>query len=143
VRAGHVTDDVLVGQDLVGHAREGLVAQIDLALAAGGDLVVMELARDSELLEREHHRRPQVGQGVVRSGWEVPLLLADGVAEPRLARVPVTLGRVDGVVRGVDPRIERDLVEDEELALGAEIGRVGDPGAEEMLLGAPRDTARA
>ena len=54
-RAGDVLDDVLVGHDLVGHPRQRLEAQVDLALAAGGDLVVVELARDAEPLERQHH----------------------------------------------------------------------------------------
>jgi hypothetical protein len=102
----------------------------------------MELARDPEPLEREHHRCPEIGERVVRCRREVALLLADGVTEPRLAGVPMTLGGVDGVVRGVDPGRERDLVEDEELALGAEVGRVGDAGAEEMLFGASRDAPR-
>jgi hypothetical protein len=52
VRASDVADDVLVGHHLVGHPRQGLVAEVDLALAARGDLVVMELAGDAEPLER-------------------------------------------------------------------------------------------
>ena len=52
----------------------GCEAQVDLALAARGDLVVVELARDAEPLEREHHRAAQVVQRVVRRGREVALL---------------------------------------------------------------------
>ena len=59
-RARDVLDDVLVGHDLVGHARQRLVAEVDLALAAGRDLVVVELARDPEPLECQHHLRAQV-----------------------------------------------------------------------------------
>ena len=52
------------------------------------------------------------------------------------------LGGVDRVVRGVDVERERDLVEDEELALRPEVRRVGDAGGEEVLLSAPRDAPR-
>ena len=141
-RARDVLDDVLVDHHLVRHARQRLVAQVDLALAAGGDLVVVELARDAEPLERQHHLRAQVAQRVVRRGREVALLLAHRVAEPGLAGVPVALGRVDEVVRPVRPELVRDLVEDEELALGAEVRRVGDAAAAQVRLGLARDPAR-
>ena len=141
-RARDVLDDVLVDHHLVGHPRQRLVAQVDLALAARRDLVVVELARDAEPLEREHHLRAQVAERVVRRGREVALLLAHGVAEARLAGVPVPFGRVDEVVRAVRAELVRDLVEDEELALGAEVRRVGDPGAAQVRLGALRDAPR-
>ena len=140
--ARDVPDDVLVGHDLVGHPGERLVPQVDLALAAGRDLVVVELAGDAEPLERQHHLRAQVVQRVVRGGREVALLLAHRVAEPGLARVPVALGRVDRVVRAVRAELVRDLVEDEELALGPEERRVGDAGRDQVLLCAAGDAAR-
>ena len=141
-RAGDVLDHVLVGHDLIGHAGQRLVAEVDLALAAGRDLVVVELARDAEPLERQHHRRAQVVQRVVRRRREVALLLADRVPEARLARVPVALGGVERVVRVVRAEVVGDLVEDEELALGPEVGRVGDPGLGEVRLGASSDSTR-
>ena len=76
-----VLDDVLVEQHLVGHARQALEAEVDLALARRGHLVMVELALHAESLEREHHPRPQVAERVVRCGREVALLLADRVAE--------------------------------------------------------------
>ena len=141
-RAGDVLDHVLVGHDLVGHAGEGRVAQVDLALPARGHLVVVELARDPEPLEREHHARTQIVERVVRRGREVALLLAHRVAEPRLAGVPVPLGGVERVVRVIRPQVVRDLVENEELALGAEVGRVCDAALDQVLLGPPRHAAR-
>ena len=141
-RAGDVLDHVLVGHDLVGHAGQRLVAEVDLALAARGDLVVMELARDPEPLEGEHHRRAQVVQRVVRRRREVALLLADRVPEPGLARVPVALGRVERVVRVVRAEVVRDLVEDEELTLGAHVGRVRDARLVEIRLRPLGDAAR-
>src|SRR5205814_9593206 len=118
-----------------------LEAQVDLALAAGCDLVVVELARDAEPLERQHHARAQVVQRVVRRRWEVALLLADRVAETGLAGVPVALGGVDEVPRLVRAARVRHLVEDEELALGADEARVGDVARAEIVLCALRDAA--
>ena len=102
---------------------------------------MVELARDPEPLEGEHHRRAQVVQRVVRRRREVALLLADRVPEPRLAGVPVALGRVEGVVRVVRAEVVRDLVENEELAFGPEVGRVGDARLGEIRLSAASDPA--
>jgi hypothetical protein len=142
VLAGDVLDHVLVGHDLVGHARQRGEAEIDLALPARGDLVVVELARDPEALERQHHLRAEVVERVRRSRGEVALLRPCGVAEARLAGIPVALRRVDVVVRGVGPEVVVHLVEDEELALGAEVRGVGDPARAQVRLRAPRDPAR-
>src|SRR4029453_8093476 len=79
---------------------------------------------------------------VVRSRREVALLLADRVAQAGLAGVPVAFARVDEVARLVRPERVRDVVEDEELALGAEVRRVGDPGRVQVLLCATGDAAR-
>ena len=104
--------------------------------------MVVELARDPEALERQHDLGAQVVQRVVGGRREVPALLAHGVAEARRARVPVALRRVDAVVRLVRRELVGDLVEDEELALGAEVRRVGDPRLAEVLLRPPRDSPR-
>ena len=104
--------------------------------------MVVELARDAEALERQHHLRAQIAERVVRRGWEIPLLLAHGVAEPRLARVPVPLTRVDEIVRAVRPELVRDLVEDEELALRPHVRRVGDARGAQVLLCALGDPTR-
>ena len=78
----------------------------------------------------------------MRRRREVPLLLAHRVAEPRLARVPVPLSGVDEIPGRVRPQLIRDLVEDEELALGPHVRRVGDRGRAEVLLGTARHAAR-
>jgi hypothetical protein len=55
-----VLDHVLVGHDLIRHPRERLEAQVDLALASRRDLVVVELTRDADPLQREHHLGSQI-----------------------------------------------------------------------------------
>src|SRR5947209_13119 len=57
-------------------------------------------------------------------------------------RVPLPLGRVDQVETGVLVLLVADLVEDEELGLGPEVGDVADPGRLEVRLGLARDVAR-
>src|SRR3954469_22787988 len=101
----------------------------------------MELALHAEALEGHHHAGAQVAQRVVRRGREVAVLLPDGVAEARGARVPVALRGVDLVARLVRSARVRDLVEDEELALGTDVARVRDTGRAQVLLGALRDLA--
>ena len=54
----------------------------------------------------------------------------------------MTLRGVETVVRVVRAEVVRDLVEDEELALGAEVRRVGDAALDQVLLGAAGDSAR-
>ena len=121
---------------------QALEAQVDLALTRRRDLVMVELALHAEALERQHHARTQVAQRVVRRRREVALLLADRVAEAGIARVPVPFRRVDLVARLVRPTRVRDLVEDEELAFGPHVTRVGDAGRAQILLRALRDAAR-
>ncbi len=60
-----VADDVLVHHQLVGHPRQGREAHVDLALAGGGDLVMVVLAHDAELLEDQHH----LGAELVELSW--------------------------------------------------------------------------
>ena len=141
-RAGNVLDHVLVGHDLISHPGQRPVAEVDLALAARGDLVVVELAGDPQPFQRQHHLGAEVGQRVVRGRREVALLGPDRVAEARVARVPVPLLGVDLVVGLVVGELVRDRVEDEELALGSDVGRVGHAGLAQMLLGALGDPAR-
>jgi len=78
---------------------------------------------------------------VVRRRREVPLLLADRVAEAGLTGVPVALGGVDLVARLVGVVHVRDLVEDEELALGTDETGVGDAALAQELLRTLRDLA--
>jgi hypothetical protein len=89
--------------------------------------VVVELAGDADPLEREDDLGAKVVERVVRRRREVAALLPHGVAQSRATRVPVALRRVERVVRSMRRELVRHLVEDEELALGPEVGRVGDP----------------
>ncbi len=134
-----VLDDVLVEEHLIRHPRQALEAQVDLALPCRPDLVVVELALNAEPLEREHHARAEIAQRVVRRRREVALLLADRVAEPRIAGVPVPFRGIDLVARLVRAARVRDLVEDEELALGADEACVGDARGAQVLLRPPRN----
>ena len=129
--ARRVLDDVLVEHHAVGHAQQRVEAHVDLALPTGGDLVVLRLDGDAAGFHRQHHRGAQVLQRVVRRDGEVAFLRAHAVAEVGAAvpaGVPVRLVAVHHgpllVLRGA----VLDVVEDEELGLGAEVGGVGDAG---------------
>ena len=78
----------------------------------------------------------------MRGRREVALLLPHRVAEPRLAGVPVPLAGIDEIVRPVRPELVRDRVEDEELAFGPHVRRVGDAGRAQILLRPRCDPAR-
>ena len=80
---GHVLHDVLEEHELVGHARQRVEAHVDLGLAGGADLVVLDLDLDAHPLEGEHHLGAQVLVVVHRRDREVALLVADLVAEVR------------------------------------------------------------
>ena len=55
VGAGDVLDHVFVHHQIVAHARQRIVAHVDLGLAAGGDFVVMGLDLDAEVHHGEDH----------------------------------------------------------------------------------------
>ena len=100
VLVGHVLDDVLEQHELVGHAGQLVEAHVDLGLAGGAHLVVLQLDLDAHLLEGQHHLGAQVLEVVGGREGEVALLVADLVAEVRAlfaAGVPCALDRVDVV----------------------------------------------
>ncbi len=103
---------------------------------------MVELARNAEPLEREHHARAQVAQRVVWRRRKVALLLADRVPETGIPGVPVALRGIDLVARLVGAARVRHLVEDEELALGADEARVGDTRRAQVVLRPPGNTPR-
>src|SRR5919197_5638165 len=150
--AGDVLDDVLLQLRLVGDPQQRVEPDVDLCLSGRTDLVVLELAVDAHLLQRDDHARPQVAVSVHRRGREVALLRTHLVAEVRAcavgvgaearAPVPVRLGRVDLVERGVRALIERDVIEDVELGFGPHVTRVGDPRREQVALRLDRHVAR-
>ena len=136
VLVGDVLHDVLVEHQLVGHAGQLVEAHVDLGLACGADLVVLDLDLDAHLLEGEHHLGPQVLEVVGRREGEVALLVADLVAEVGLlvaGGVPGALDRVDAVARRVVVLVVAHVVEDEELGLGADVAGVGDAGRPQVL----------
>ena len=142
-----VLDDVLVDHHLVRHPEQRLEAHVDLALAARGDLVVMELACDPECAHRHDHLGAQVREGVGRRDGEVPLLLAQlvcevGLAVEGLAGVPEPLDRVDLVEGAVLALLVGEVLEDEELGLGPEVAGVGDPAFDQPALGLRGDVTR-
>ena len=144
-----VLDDVLVEHQLVGHAQHRVEAHVDLGLARGADLVVLDLDLDADGLEHLHHLGPQVLVLVHRRDGEVALLVPRLVREvgravelELTAGVPHTLDRVEEVVAGVLVLVEARGVEDVELGFGPEVRRVGDAGALQVLLGLLGDVAR-
>ena len=108
---------------LVGHLEQRRRTHVDLRLAAGGHLVVLALDLDADRLHDPAHLGAEVLLAVGGADREVALLVARLVAEvPALllaAGVPLTFDRVDLVERVVHAGVVADVVEDEELGLGA------------------------
>jgi hypothetical protein len=97
---GHVLDDVLERHQLVGHGEQRVEADADLALAAGGDLVVVQLDVDADLISWRPSPSAGPGSGPSAGHREVALLGAGLVAEVAAlvaAGVPRALDRVDEV----------------------------------------------
>ena len=93
--------------------------------------MVLHLNLDPEALHDEDHLRAQVLEVVHGRDGEVPLLVAGLEAEVRLLvapGVPNALDRVDLVEGRALVLGEANVVEDEELGLGAEVDGVGDTG---------------
>jgi hypothetical protein len=92
------------------------------------------------------HLVTQVGEVVDRRHREVAPLHARLVAQVAALLDPAGVPHgglgVEVVVALVGRRLEPHVVEDEELRLGAEVGRVGDPRRLEVGLGLGRDVAR-
>ena len=127
-------------------AQQRVEADADLALAARRHLVVVQLGRDADLVQRRRHLRAQVLVVVHRRDGEVALLGARLVAEVRAlvacrcstAPRPSRPGRT----LPLGCRLEAHVVEDEELGLGPEVRGVGDARGEEVLLRLLGDVAR-
>ena len=145
VLLGDVLDHVFVLDQLVGHRDQRVEPHVDLALAGGRDLVVVGLDRDPDLLHGQHHLGADVHERVRGRRREVALLGPDLVAEVRAlvaGHVPMALDRVDLVGAVVDALAVADVVEHEELGLGAEEGAGADAGGIQVLLGLAGDAAR-
>ena len=99
VLVGHVADDVLVQHHVVGALDQGVEALIDLALAAGGDFVVVALDVEAALDHGLHHFAAQVLVVIGGRHREVAFLVARPVAQIifAAARVPAAFLGVDEV----------------------------------------------
>ena len=118
---GHALDHVLVQHELVGHGQQGVEAHVDLGLAGGAHLVVLDLDLDTHLLHGEDHFRAEVLEVVHGRDREIAFLvpgLETEVGPLAFARVPDAFDRVDVVVTLVGVLVETDVVENEELGLG-------------------------
>ena len=139
---GRALDHVLVDHHLVGHGEQRAEPHVDLRLAGGAHLVVLDLDVDPHLDHREDHFGADVLVLVHRGDGEVAFLIAGPVAAgPGIAGPPDTFRRVDVVVALVLVLVEAGLVEDVELELGAPVRRVGDAGGDQALLGLLCDVA--
>jgi len=140
VPARNVLDDVLVHHHAVAAQNHGAEADIDLLLTAGTDFVVMELDLETRIDHGLHHLGTDIVHRIVGRNGEVSTLEWRLVTQVhRLfssTRIPATLLRVDEVVTGMLILVTLNDVEDEELSLGAEEGRVGDPRRLQIRIGA-------
>src|SRR5690606_18142495 len=97
----HRLDDVLVQRDLVRHPEQRVVADVDLRLTRGADLVVLDLDVDARFDETPGHLRTQVLIVVRGRNGEVALLVARLVGQVAAvlfgAGVPCPFHRIDEV----------------------------------------------
>ena len=117
---------------LVGHLHQRVEADVDLRLAGGGHLVVLALDLDAH---RVHHQGHFGADVVLACPWEQPgnSLPCGGSCSRRFRALLLATG-VPGALDSSRCRrrrrscwfVEADVVEDEELRLGAEVGGVGD-----------------
>ena len=136
-----LVDHVLVLHQIVASVQQGVEAIVDLLLAGAAHLVMGALQNQAHLLQVGHHVVAQILVVVNGRYREValldPVLEADVVGPVLLdvdARVPRSLDGVDLVEGALHAVLEADLVEDEELGLGSEGGRVGDAGGAQVGL---------
>ena len=119
--------------------------QVDLALAAGGDLVEVGRRGDPALRHALSHLGAEVHQAVGRRAGEITEPGAGLVAEVgrfRPAPVPCAFDRIDVIKRLVPPLFELNVVEDEELQLGCQQALIGQSGVPHVAGGLAGDVAR-
>ena len=130
VFTSHVLDDVLVPHHLVRHLQRLGELHVDLALPAGGHLVVMAFDVQAAADHRIHHLGAQILIVVDGRQREIAFLIARTEPEVMLAasRVPASLFGVDEVEPRMLILIETDVVEDEEFGFWSDVAGVGDAG---------------
>ncbi len=129
VACGGLFGGVFVVDEFVSHAEEMVVAEVDFALASGGDFVMVAFNFDAEAEEGADDVVAEIGEGIDGWGGKVAFAQADLVAlvfGAFLAAVPDAFDGIDGVTGLVDGLFIADGVEDEELGFGSEAGFVGD-----------------
>jgi hypothetical protein len=144
-QAGDVADDVAGEHRRVSRLDQGPAVEVDLALAAGGDLVVMRNRTQAAVVHPLDHLGPEVGQAVGRRRGEVTEARAGFISEVGTldpAPVPGAFDGVDVVIRLVAALVEPDVVEDEELQLGGNSALVGDAGRAHVRDGLACDIPR-
>ena len=141
---GHVLDDVLVDHQTIGLHQKRRIEDVDLGLAGGAHLVVVNLHGHPDLQHLGHHLRADILLGVVGRHREVAFLVAHLVAQVAAFLLPSGVpGRFPGVHRVIGHVAvvahlrEPGGVEDEELGFRAPVGSVGDAACEQVLLGIP------
>jgi hypothetical protein len=100
------------------------VADPDFALTARTDLVMVELDLDADRAQLLRDEPADVGGLIGGGGSGVSGLAVEFVALVRglvASGVPVALGGINEVEGGVAVLLVADIVEDEELELGAEL----------------------
>ncbi len=136
VLVGDIAHDVLVQHHVVRRLHQGVKALIDLALAPGGDFVMMALDVEPALDHGFDHLGAKVHVVIGGRYGEVAFLIPGTVAQIvlRAAGVPPSFFGVDEVKPGVLILLEPDVVEDEELGFGPEKRRVRKARVLEMQL---------
>jgi hypothetical protein len=125
--------------------QQAVEAHVDLGLARGAHLVVVDLDLDAEPFEGEDHLGPQVLEVIHGRDREVTLLVTGLVPEVGVLLapgVPSRFDRLDVVVALVLVLVEAHVVEHEELRLWPHVARVGNAGRPQVLLGLAGHVAR-
>ena len=134
-----VVDAVLVDLHLVRLRHQRVEPRPDFVLAGRAHFVVMHLHRDAHGLHGAAHGAAQIRRGIHRRHREVTAFHARAVAQVAPLELgvgfPSRLLRGDGVRGAGDVHLPAHVVEDEELRLGPEIGRVADARGGQVLLG--------
>jgi hypothetical protein len=143
VLVGDVANDVLVQHHVVGRFHQRIEALIDFGLAAGGDFMMVALDVQAALDHDLDHLAAEVLVMIGRRHREVAFLVPRTVPEVVLlaAGIPAALFGVDEIVALVLILIEADVIENEELGFGAEVGGVGEAAVLEKHLGLLGDPA--
>ena len=126
---GGVLDGILVFVHLVTGGDDGAKLGADFALTCGGHFVVVQLNFEAHGHHVGGHFRADVHQGVLRSGWEVTMLVLNLVTEVVAivaAGGPRSFDGVDFVESTAGIGGVTDAVEDEEFRLWAEESHVTD-----------------